>query len=99
MFTIEIRIRNHADAGTHKLTVATLKTYDALLKAVETQLPDLKEDYNLLMATGPSVSLDFYDGTDHHAKNGTPFDIGHLRVFPYQPELLTLIQKQLDWQW
>ena len=95
MFTIEFRIRNHEDAGTQKVKVTGPEVYQALLQQITQQFPDIAEDYNLLMATTPSVSLDLYGGQTNQAQNGTPIDIEYLKVYPYSEALVALIQKIL----
>lgn len=96
MFTIEIRIRNQEGAGTQKIKVTDPKVYQALLDKITQQFPDIVEDYNLLMATTPSISLDLYGGQTNQAQNGTPIDVGYLKVYPYTDALWTLIKTQLD---
>ncbi|MFD1671382.1 hypothetical protein ACFQ5M_04665 [Agrilactobacillus yilanensis] len=96
MFTVELRVRNHADAGTQKVTIDDPKAYAALIDKINQAFPDIVEDYNLLMATTPSISLDLYGGQTNIAQNGTPIDVGQLKVWPYTPELLALIQENLQ---
>lgn len=95
MFTIEFRIRNHPDAGTKKIETETMDQYKELLAQIGTEFPNIKEDYNLLMATTPSISLDLFGGQTNIAQNGTPIDIGNLKVYPYSDDLVVLIQKVL----